>query len=168
MTDDSAARGNPGPVAYPPARWKLERIGDGRTDLLISTDPAAEPLRFPMSSEELYALVHGGDRVQAWSAATAEGTFTQPVVSPQEVRQHLEVCGYIVVAPDIETHTKMVQASPWANWIEEGPPPPGSLGVAWAVDVFAADDAQFRQLALSHGVHCEPMVYTGPPEPGDE
>lgn len=151
------------PLTHAPARWKIERVSDNRMDLLISTDPACWPLRFPMSTEEAYALAHGTDRVQAWAAAEAEGTFTQPFATPAEVREQLSVNGYIVASPDLKAHTKMVQATPWANWVEEVPPPVG-YQVAWFVDVFAPDDAQFLQLAQAHCVRLEPSVYQGQPE----
>jgi hypothetical protein len=120
-------------------------------------------MRFPMSTEEAFALVSGTDRVQAWAAPSAEGTFTQPFATPEEVRQHLSVSGYIVASPDIASHTKMVQATPWANWVEEVPAPAG-YKVAWFVDVFAPDDPQFLQLAQAHSVRLEPSAYHGQSE----
>jgi len=126
----------------------------------------APPLRLPMQEEELYALVHGADRVQAWAAATAEGTFTQTLATAEQVRTHLEVRGYVVISRDLETHTKMVRDTPWANWVEEVPAPPGNSGIAWFVDVFAADDPQFGQLCLVHGVQRVPSSYAGPEDPG--
>lgn len=149
-------------ASYPQARWRVERMADGRLDLLIWVQDGdrKREMRFPMSNEEAYALMHGTDRVQAWAASSAEGTFTQPFATPEEVRQHLSVNGYIVASPDIASHTKLVQATSWANWVEEVPPPVG-YQVAWFVDVFAPDDAQFLQLAQTHCVRLEPSAYQG-------
>lgn len=156
-------------TSFPGARWRIERMADSRLDLLIWTDledGSKQEMRFPMTTEEAHALVHGVDRVQAWSAPSAEGRFTLPFATPEAVRQHLSVEGFVVAAPDIETHTKMVQATPWANWIEELPAPVG-YQIAWFVDVFAPDSDQFRQIAQAHCVRLEPSVYAGHPEPSD-
>lgn len=165
MTDETA--GKPAPAAHLPARWRIERISDTQVDLMISTDPGCWPLRFPMSTEEAFALVRGADRVQAWAAQSAEGTFIQPLTTPAQVRAHLDINGYVVASPDLDAHTRMVQATPWANWVEEVPAPVG-FAVAWFVDVFAPDDPQFRQVALTHCVRLEPSVYTGQPEDAAE
>jgi hypothetical protein len=161
---------------YPQARWRIERAGDGSSYvLMIWTQPdgdgyMVQPLCLPMTAEEFHHLVHQADRVISWSSPSADGAFTppagQPPIAPGEVRRHLEICGYTVISRDIEAHTKMVAATPWANWVEEVPAPPGSHGIAWFVDVFAVDDAQFGQAALAYGVHCEPAVYTGQPDGG--
>ncbi len=155
------------PLAHPPARWKIERVSDSQLDLLISTDPACWPQRFPMNGDEAWAFIRGLDRVQAWAAPSAEGTFTQPFATPDQVREQLSINGYIVASPDIAAHTKLVQATPWANWVEEVPAPVG-YQVAWFVNVFAPDDAQFLQLAQTHCVRLEPSVYSGPPEDDGE
>lgn len=149
MTTDPAGAVIP-EVTRPPARWKLERVSDRRIDLLVSGDPAREPLRFPMSAEELYRLVHEGDRLISWSAPSSEGTFTQPSVTPDEVRQSLSITGYTVTTGSSEAHTRLVQATPWASWVEEVPAAEAGH-VAWFVNVFAVDDGAFRQAAAAHG-----------------
>lgn len=155
MTSDPAQAGAIPQVVSPPARWKLERVSDNRIDLLVSDDPRAEPLRFPMSAEEFYRLIHQGDRLISWSVPSAEGTFTQPAATPEEVRQTLAINGYLVTAGTIEAHTRLVQETPWASWVEEVPAAePGQ--VAWFVNVFAVDDPQFRQAAQAYGVTLRP------------
>ena len=142
-------------VISPPARWKLERVSDNRIDLTVSCDPACEAFRFPMSAEEFYRLIHQGDRLISWSVPAAEGTLTPPAATPEEVRQTLAINGYVVTADTIEAHTRFVQETPWASWVEEVPA--GRAGqVAWFVDVFAVDDPQFRQAAQSYGVALRP------------
>ncbi len=161
MTSEPApARAIP-QVVSPPARWKLERVSDGRIDLLISGNPLAEPLRFPMSAEEFYRLIHQGDRLISWSVPSAEGTFTQPAATPEEVRQTLSINGYIVTAPSIEAHTRLVQETPWASWVEEALAPVAGQ-VAWFVNVFAVDDPQFRQAAQAYGATLHPGGEKGP------
>lgn len=123
--------------------------------------PVTARTRFPMTAVELCSLLRGADRVISWSSPSAEGTFTQPFATPEEMREHLSIAGYIVISPGIEAHTKMVQAAPWANWVEEVPPPPGSNGIAWFADVFAGDDSQFRELARTHGVMLVESAYEG-------
>lgn len=149
-----------------PALWKLERVSDGRIDLTICRDPGEVPERFPMATEEFYAFIHGADRIISWSVPTAEGIFTRPAATPEEVRGHMKVTGWVVISPDIETHTKLVQAAPWANWVEEVPSPPGNPGISWFVDVFADDDAEFARALQAHGAIRVSAEYTGEPEAG--
>jgi hypothetical protein len=163
-------------AVYTDARWRIERTSDDRLDLVIRSTadgPDGHPreMRFLMSAEQGYTLVHETDRVLAWAAPTAQGVFTRPdgsgTMSPEVVRSFLSIHGYIVIAPDIDTHTRMVQATPWANWVEELPAASAQV-IAWFVNVFAADDAQFGQIALAHGVQCEPSAYVGQPEAADD
>jgi hypothetical protein len=159
-----------GSVQYPQARWRLERVGDNRIDLLVWTQPDTDrytvtPMRFPMTAGEAFDLVSGGDRVVSWASAAADGTMTSGIATPDEVRQHLAICGYIVISPDIGAHTRMVSATPWANWVEEVPAPQAG-SVAWFVNVFAADDAEFSRAAVTHGAERRPTVYAGGPDAG--
>lgn len=159
-SNPESSRPAPAPVAYSPARWKLQRVSDDRIDLLISTDPAIQATRIPMGNEEAYFFSHNLDRVQGWAAAEAEGTFTQPVSSPEEVRKHLSIEGYIVTSPSLGNHTRLVQATAYANWVEEVPP--ANAGeVAWFVNVFGVDHEQFWQACVTHGATQEPATYTG-------
>jgi hypothetical protein len=91
--------------------------------------------------------------------------MTSGIATPDEVRQHLAICGYIVISPDIEAHTRMVAATPWANWVEEVPAPQAG-SVAWFVNVFAADDAEFSRAAVTYGAERRPTVYAGGPDAG--
>jgi hypothetical protein len=160
---------------YPQARWRLERAGDGSSYvLMIWTQPdgdryAVQPLCLPMTVEEMYRLLHQGDRVVSWSASSADGTFTpppaQPPLAPDEVRRHLSISGYIVISRDIEAHTRLVASTPWANWVEEVPAPQAG-GVAWFVNVFAADDIQFAQAADVYRAELRPTAYAGGPDAG--
>jgi hypothetical protein len=59
----------------------------------------------------------------------------------------------------------MVAATPWANWVEEVPAPQAG-SVAWFVNVFAADDAEFSRAAVTHGTERRPTVYAGGPDGG--
>jgi hypothetical protein len=149
------------------ARWRVERAADGRVNFLLWAGPGPEePVRLPMSDEEAFALVRGADRVTSWAASSAEGTMTPGPATPEEVRRQLAIYGYIVVSPDIEAHTRLVAATPWATWVEEVPAPSAENGIAWFVNVFAVDDAQFGQAALSCGATRHPTVYTGSPGDG--
>lgn len=153
------------------ARWRLERAGDGKSYMLLvwAAPGSLEPARFPMLAEELYRLVHQADRIISWSSASADGTFTPPAghlaITPSEARQWLEICGYTVVSSDIEAHTRLVAATPWASWVEEVPPPRAGT-VAWFVNVFAGDDGQFAQAADAYGAECQPASYAGGPGAG--
>lgn len=142
------------------------RVPEGSLDSLLWTGPDG-PRRFPMSEEEAFSLVRGIDRVTSWAASSAEGTMTPGPATPDEVRRQLAIYGYIVVSPTIEAHTRLVAATPWASWVEEVPAPAGEHGIAWFVNVFAADDAQFGQAAISCGATRHPSAYVGDrPWPG--
>jgi hypothetical protein len=149
----------PAPVAYKPARWKLVRVSDRRVDLKISTDPLAEPLIFPMTAEEFYYLVHNADRLISWTLPEVEGTFTQPVSTPEEVRQHLSISGYIVTSPTLASHTALVQSTAYASWVEEVPAEHAGE-IAWFVNVFEVDHEQFWQACVTHGATQVPAEYT--------
>lgn len=138
------------PSLTTPARWNLHRTADYGLALRLEPSGIEEGAGgkvavLRMSEEEGWMLVHGADRVLSSAAAEASGTFTPGPTSTQ-ARQLLAVYRYMVTSPDSEAHTRLVQATPWANWVEEVAAP---LGIAWRVDVFAADDAQFLQAALA-------------------
>jgi hypothetical protein len=157
-------------VQYLHARWRLERTGEDRVDLLVWTGPntgqyTVTPMRFPMTSAEAFTLVSGADRVTSWAAASADGTMTSGAATPEEVRQHLAINGYIVTSPDIEAHTRLVAATPWANWVEEVPAAQAG-GVAWFVNVFQADAPEFSRAADTYGAERRPTVCAGGPDGG--
>lgn len=138
---------------FPLVRWKFERTADGAQLLLWMQSPcelrcAMTPVRIPMSEPDAWAFIRRSDRVMSWSAQAAEGTFsTGP--TPDQAASQLAICRYLVASRDLDTHTRMAQATPWANWVEQQWSPDG---ITWLVDVFAVDDHQFLQMALAYGV----------------
>lgn len=167
MTENAAAT-----PPFPQARWKLERSGEGiRLTIWAGPDTGrytVYPVTFPMEEGEAWAMVRGFDRVMSWAAQSASGMLTapasNPLPAPEEVAQQLDVRGYVVTTHDLAAHTALVKETPWANWVEEVPPP--EVGhISWFVDVFAGDDADFCNAAQAAGAVLVPSVYTG--EAGD-
>lgn len=152
---------NPDPLSgsdlkspFPQVRWKFERTGDRGGQLLLwmslpcGLSCRADPLRIPMGDEEAWRVVREWDRVMSWAAHSAEGTFsTGP--DPAQAASQLAIMRYVVTSPDNDVHTRLAQATPWANWVEQRPGDVG--GLSWLVDVFGVDDPQFLTLAMGFG-----------------
>jgi hypothetical protein len=137
---------------FPQARWKFERTGQGASLLLwTGAEPGTgeEPARIPMSEAEAWHIISQWDRVMSYAVQSAEGTFTNGP-DPAQAAGQLRVGRYIVTSPDNAVHTRLVQATPWANWVEQQSG--DADGIRWLVDVFGVDDRQFLQAALAHGV----------------
>jgi hypothetical protein len=145
-----------GPASpFPQVRWKFERTETGVQLLLWMSAPCElachlDPVRIPINEGQAWTFVHQADRVMSWAAQSAEGVFAGGP-TPAEAASQLAIRRYIVTSADLDKHTKLAQATPWANWATEVPRAGGVPGVSWLVDVFGVDDPQFLNLAMGFG-----------------
>jgi hypothetical protein len=145
---------------FPQVRWRFERTETGGQLLLWMSVPCdltchLDPIRIPMGEREAWEVVRQWDRVMSYAAQSAEGIFSSGPDSAQAASQ-LAIMRYVVISPDLETHTKLAQATPWANWAMEVPGTGEMPGVSWLVDVFGVDDHSFLGLAIGFGVTVSP------------
>ena len=148
---------------FPQVRWKFERTPTGAQLLLWMSVPCdlrchLDPIRIPMGEAEAWEVVRHWDRVLGWAAQSAEGSFsTGP--NPAQAASQLAIMRYVVTSTDLDKHTRLAQATPWANWAMEVPRTADLPGVSWLVNVFGVDDTQFLTLAMTFGA----AVMAAPP-----
>lgn len=155
MTTSTPPDGPELPLA-PTARWQFERTDGG---LALSIWPnrheavQAAKICLRMQEDQARAFLHGIGDVLNFTVAGGEGYFT-PVPDPDQVAGQLSAARYTTSASSVTAHMALVQASPWANWVEQYL---GEGVIEARVVVFAGDVGNFLDLAGKLGVEVEPV-----------